>query len=134
MNEITHFAWNFLELPYSWCHSQAFSIFFLNCRIMDDKANTFEDIVDAYLAYLQVGPWLSIASNDIRTYGFIVHNCSYLCNAWVQLSLISLMKICLHCLPPVFLLASIIFGSGDFHSILWSYSFLICLISDQSNP
>lgn len=25
-----------------------------NCRVMEDKASTFEDIVDAYLAYLQV--------------------------------------------------------------------------------
>lgn len=48
---------------------------------MDDKANTFEDIVDAYLAYLQVGPRLSIASLDILTYGFTVHKRSYLCNA-----------------------------------------------------
>ena len=26
----------------------------VDCRVLEDKASTFEDIVDAYLAYLQV--------------------------------------------------------------------------------
>lgn len=29
-------------------------LFLFNCRVMDEKGSTFEDIVDAYLAYLQV--------------------------------------------------------------------------------
>lgn len=29
-------------------------LIFFNDRLMDDEASTFEDIVDAYLAYLQV--------------------------------------------------------------------------------
>jgi hypothetical protein len=31
-----------------------FSFCIVNCRVLEDKASTFEDIVDAYLAYLQV--------------------------------------------------------------------------------
>jgi len=32
----------------------------LNCRQTEDKASTFEDIVDAYIAYLQVSSKLGM--------------------------------------------------------------------------
>lgn len=43
-----------VEYNYSMHCSILLKFVFFNDRLMDNEASTFEDIVDAYLAYLQV--------------------------------------------------------------------------------
>lgn len=49
------------SLSIYWCCISYWLMLLSNCRTAADRASTFEDIVDAYLAYLQVSFELSLS-------------------------------------------------------------------------